>query len=235
MTTKILPLSAYIAKFYGTHHGAQTDYAAATHVKPQQVTKWLTAKFNVSFSDDKHQLQSPKREIPTVIEAYNNFDIESAEEYPIFCQYEGQQSTQRSYLKIDIRTGAVSADYASENGCSMDEHNSVELTFPCDPKVSKGEINDYITANLSKFQRLLSIFKEEYDGSNFVGRFIDGFEDDESIMMLSHDVESNLVSIADYVVTSFNDVNFDCSILDTPVLSTSELKGRIDEYLDGFC
>lgn len=65
-----MPLLDYIAKRYGTHRGAQAEFANSletikgTPVLPQQVTKWIVAGCRVFEEDDgSFWLYHPTREL----------------------------------------------------------------------------------------------------------------------------------------------------------------------------
>ncbi|USE01586.1 hypothetical protein JKJ11_05905 [Vibrio sp. SCSIO 43133] len=239
MEVKLLTLEQYISYFYGEHKGALAAFAIAAGVTEQQVTKWINADFTVSVSDCDHQLQSPQKELPKVLKAYNALtkSLDALDDYPFFHHFDSQHEPQPAFITLDIESGAVNAGYSSEVGSGAPAevwYNLVLRFYLNSALVHKNDVNDFIDQNLSKFQQVLSVFKAQWDDSNLVGRYVSGFQDSDIIQDLGHYIDSELHEDDEPKLTSVGHIEFDYEILNEPLSRVGELEDRVQEYCEEF-
>lgn len=127
-----------------------------------------------------------------------NFDIDTADKFPVYCLYGGQYTPQPAHIKVDIRNGYVWPDY-NENiggGCSQDEFHGLVQRFRIPADIHKTELNDLLRDNINFFQKVVDSYSEEWDGSNYVARptnYVARPTNDHIAYDLEHEWESEII------------------------------------------
>lgn len=124
---------------------------------------------------------------------------------PLYCQYQGQCQPQPAYIELDCRgAGELIADYNGEIGNAVPSYywHGLAVRWGVSCETSADSLRSLFADDdfMATCQRIVDGFEEEWDGSNFVGRYNDdansAIEDAERIIDNSldqvevYDVES---------------------------------------------
>jgi hypothetical protein len=123
-----------------------------------------------------------------------DFNEDTADKFPVYCMYGGQCQPQPAYIKVDIRNGRVWPDYNgnSGGGCSPDEFHGLVQRFDIPADIHKSELSQLLKDNVDFFQKVVDLFVEVWNGSNYVARAKEGI-DSEIHIDLDHEWDSQIV------------------------------------------
>ena len=109
-----------------------------------------------------------------------DFNEDTADKFPVYCQYPGQYQNQPAYIKIDIRNGRVWPDYNGNigGGCSPDEFHGLVQRFSIPGEIHRTDLSQLLKDNVNFFQKVVDSYEEKWNGSNYVARRREGVADD---------------------------------------------------------
>lgn len=95
--------------------------------------------------------------------------------FPVYTHYQGQYFPQPAFLSLDIRDGALEADYSGEfgNAVPLNVWHDLVLRFKINPASTAEQIEEIINNNKQAFQAILDGSEEVWDDNNWVGKFSD--------------------------------------------------------------
>jgi hypothetical protein len=108
-----------------------------------------------------------------------SFDFEADKKAPLFAQYDGQMQPQPAYIEVKPEARTVSADWSGEigNAVPVTVWNNQELRFPVPANVRGSALIEFCEEHKADFARICDGYSEEWDGSNYVGRYTKDAQD----------------------------------------------------------
>lgn len=90
---------------------------------------------------------------------------------PLYCYYRGQMQAQPAYATLNLKTGAVSADYSGDvgNGMPAEVWHGRVRRYPINNHLTGAQTGELLDSLLPVFQRILSGSEIVWDGNNNVG------------------------------------------------------------------
>ncbi|MGW1189261.1 hypothetical protein [Streptomyces sp. NPDC002559] len=97
--------------------------------------------------------------------------IECTDPTELFCHYSGQSEAQSAYIELDLREGALLADYDSEigGGCPFSVFHGFDRRYTV-PVLTAEAANRVMREIAPLAERILADWEEEWDGNNMVAR-----------------------------------------------------------------
>lgn len=97
--------------------------------------------------------------------------IECTDPTELYCHYEGQSEAQPAYLELDLRTGALVADYNAEvgNAIPFSAYHGFDRRYAI-PVLTADAANRVMREIAPLAARILADWEEVWDGRNMVAR-----------------------------------------------------------------
>ncbi len=89
--------------------------------------------------------------------------------HPLYCQYDGQCTTQPAYVEIAPEARILSSDYSGDDGIPMDVWNERRLQIPVSNQLRNDEIDALLLELVPLAVRVCEGYADHWDGSNYVG------------------------------------------------------------------
>lgn len=105
----------------------------------------------------------------------NNF--KSDYNFPAYNQRDGQYTTDRAYIYLDLKDGEINVDYSESNHMSSDEFNGTLLTFGIDSALANSEIQELITDISDDLQAIFDGSDTEWVDGNWKATLSDAAND----------------------------------------------------------
>lgn len=121
------------------------------------------------------------------IQAHSVFSSDQL--FPVYQKYSNEHTPQKAFICLDIRTGAVDADYNATTGStSFDVWNNLILHFSIPCELTTDEIEQLIANGVGSFQQILDCVSEEWNGNNYYAQISE--QASELILELENELES---------------------------------------------